>query len=131
MTKKLQKRLIHCMTRSKMNQNSNHISIFTKLMLIVKKNESRRRRSWKNINSDKFIDNWRNFVVSAFFNCREQIENYVLQIQCCVLRFIKYFVSWAKFSFEIKLFWNEKCVKIVTTTKRRRRKWTTLHIEKI
>jgi hypothetical protein len=33
MTKELQKKLIHCMTRSKMNQSLNHISIFTKLML--------------------------------------------------------------------------------------------------
>jgi hypothetical protein len=45
------------MTRSKMNQSSNHISIFTKLMLIVKKNKSRRRRVWKSINTNKFIDN--------------------------------------------------------------------------
>jgi hypothetical protein len=44
MTKKLQEKLIHCMTRSKMNQSSNHISIFTKLMIIVKRSESRRRR---------------------------------------------------------------------------------------
>ncbi len=35
MTKKLQEKFIHCMTRSKMNQNSNHISIFTKLMIII------------------------------------------------------------------------------------------------
>jgi hypothetical protein len=40
-------------------------------------------------------------------------------------------VSWAKFSSEIKFFWNEECVEIVTTARRRRRKWTTLHIEKI
>ncbi len=31
MTKKLQKKFIHCMTRSKMNQSSNHISIFHKI----------------------------------------------------------------------------------------------------
>ncbi len=34
------------------------------------------------------------------------------------------------FSFEIKLFWNEKCVEAITTTRRRRREWITLHIEK-
>jgi hypothetical protein len=37
MTQKLQKKFIHCMTRSKRNQNSNHILIFTKLMIIIKK----------------------------------------------------------------------------------------------
>jgi hypothetical protein len=55
MTKELQKRLIHCMTRSKINQSSNHISVFTKLMLIVKKNESRRRHAWKSVNLDKLL----------------------------------------------------------------------------
>jgi hypothetical protein len=45
MTKKLQKEFIHCMTKSKMNQSSNHISIFTKLMITIKKNESQRRRA--------------------------------------------------------------------------------------
>jgi hypothetical protein len=131
MTKELQKRLIHCMTRSKMNQSSNHVSIFTKLMLIVKKNESRRRRAWKDISLDKLNNNWRDFVAFSFFSCRTQIENYALQIQCCILRSIKSFVSWTKFSSEIKFFWNEKCVEIVTTARRRRREWTTLHIEKI
>jgi hypothetical protein len=57
MTKKLQKKFIHCMTRSKMNENSNHISIFTKLMIIVKRNESRRHKAWKNMNIDKLLNN--------------------------------------------------------------------------
>ncbi len=35
-----------------------------------KKNESRKCRAWKNISSDKFIDNWRDFVASSSFNCR-------------------------------------------------------------
>jgi hypothetical protein len=46
------------------------------------------------------------------------------------LRSIKIFVSWANFFFEIKLFWNEKCVETITTTKRRRKEWISLHIEK-
>jgi hypothetical protein len=130
MTKKLQKEFIHCMTRSKMNQNSNHISIFTKLMMIVKKNELRRRRAWKNMSTNKLLNNWREFVASSSFNCVAQVEAYVLKIQQCVLRSIKIFVSWTNFFFEIKLFWNEKCVETITTTKRRRREWITLHIEK-
>jgi hypothetical protein len=131
MTKKLQKEFIHCMTKSKMNQNSNHISIFTKLMIIVKKIELRRRRAWKNMSTNKFLNNWREFVASSSFNCIAQIEAYVLKIQQCVLRSIKIFVSWVNFSFEIKFFWNEKCVEAITTTKRRRREWITLHIEKV
>jgi hypothetical protein len=131
MTKKLQKEFIHCMTRLKMNQNSNHISIFTKLMIIVKRNKSRRRKTWKNINTNKFVNNWREFVASWSFNCIAQVKAYVLKIQQCVLRSIKIFISWTNFFFEIKFFWNEKCVKAITTTKRWRREWITLHIEKI
>jgi hypothetical protein len=131
MTKKLQQELMHCMTRSKINQNSDYISIFTKLMIIVEKNESWRRRAWKNMNTNKFVNNWREFFASSLFNCIAQIEVYVLKIQQCVLRLIKIFASWTNFFFEIKFFWNEKCVKAITTTKRRRREWITLHIEKI
>ncbi len=130
MTKKLQKRFIHCMTKSKMNQNSNHISIFTKLMIIVKRNESRHRKAWKNMSINKLLNNWREFVASSSFNCVTQIEAYVLKIQQCVLRSIKIFVSWTNFSFEIKFFWNEKCAETMTKMRRRRRKWTSLHIEK-
>jgi hypothetical protein len=131
MTKKFQKKFIHCMTRSKMNQNSDHISIFIKLMIIVKRNESRRRRAWKNINVDKFMSSWREFVASQSFNCSAQIEDYALKIQQCVLNAIEFFVSWTNFFFEIKFYWNEKCADAVTTMRRRRRKWTTLHIKEI
>jgi hypothetical protein len=130
MKKKLQKEFIHCMTKSKMNQNSNHISIFTKLMIIIKKNVLRRRRAWKNMSTNKFLNNWREFVASSLFSCVAQIEVYVLKIQQCVLRLIEIFISWTNFFFEIKLFWNEKCVEAMMTTKRRRRKWIILHIEK-
>jgi hypothetical protein len=99
-------------------------------MIIVKTNKSRRRETWKSINTNKFLNNWREFVASSSFNCTAQIEAYVLKIQQCVLRSIKIFVSWTNRFFEIKLFWNEKCAEAITTTKRRRRKWITLHIEK-
>ncbi len=131
MTKKLQKKFIHCMTRSKMNQSSDHISIFTKLMIIVKRNESRRRRAWKSMSIDKLLNSWRELVASSSFNCVAQIEAYAQKIQQCILRLIKIFVSWANFFFEIKFFWNEKCAETVTTTRRRRREWTSLHIEKV
>jgi hypothetical protein len=130
MTKKLQEEFIHCMTRSKMNQSSNHISIFIKLMIIVKKNDSRHRRAWKSMSTNKILNNWKKLVASSSFNCVAQVEAYALKIQQCVLRSIKIFVSWTNFFFEIKLFWNEKCVKAMTTTKREEKEWITLYIEK-
>jgi hypothetical protein len=107
MTKKLQEEFIHCMTRSKMNQNSNHISIFTKLMIIVKKNESRRRRAWKSISTNKFLNNRRQLVASSSFNCVAQVEVYALKIQQCVLRSINLrFVS--KFLFRDQILLTRK-----------------------
>jgi hypothetical protein len=83
------------------------------------------------MSTNKFLNNWKELVASSSFNCVAQVEAYALKIQQCVLRSIKIFVSWANFSFEIKFFWNEKCAEAMTTMRRRRRKWITLHIEKI
>ncbi len=129
MTKKLQEEFIHCMTRSNMNQSSDHISIFIKLMIVVERNESRRRRAWKSMSVDKLVSSWREFVASQSFNCSAQIEDYALKIQQCVLSAIESFVSWANLFSEIKLYWNEKCADAVATARRRRREWTILHIE--
>jgi hypothetical protein len=118
MTKKLQQKFIHCMIKLEMNQNSDHISIFRKLMLIVKRSESRRRRAWKNINANKFIDIWWKLVASSSLSSVTQIEDYVLHIQRFILNSIKSTISWTRFSFEVKFFWNEKCAEAVTTTKR-------------
>jgi hypothetical protein len=100
-------------------------------MIIVKRNKSRRRRTWKSMNTNKFLNNWKEFVASWSFNYVAQVETYALKIQQCVLRSIKIFVSWTNLFFEIKFFWNEKCAEAMTTTKRRRKEWITLHIEKI
>ncbi len=79
---------------------------------------------------NKFSNNWWKLVASSSFNCIAQIKVYALEIQQCVLRSIEIFVSWTNFFFEVKFFWNEKCAETITTTRRRRRKWTALHIEK-
>jgi hypothetical protein len=83
------------------------------------------------MNVDKLMSSWWELVASQSFNCSAQIEDYALKIQQCVLNAIEFFVSWANFFFEIKLYWNEKCADAVTTAKRRRREWTILHIEEI
>jgi hypothetical protein len=100
------------------------------LMIIIKRNESRRRRAWKEMSMNKLLNSWRKFVASSSLNCVAQVEVYALKIQQCVLRSIKIIVSWTSFSSEIKFFWNEKCAEAMTMTKRRRREWITLHIEK-
>jgi hypothetical protein len=111
MTKKLQQKLFHCMIKFEIIYCSNHISILTKLVLIVKRNESRRWLAWENINSNKFIDIWREFVASSFFSSFTKIEDYALQIQRFILSWINFVISWAKLLFEINLFSNEKCAK--------------------
>jgi hypothetical protein len=67
--------LMHCMTRSKLNQSSNHISIFTKIMLAMKLKTKRQSKTWKKIDVEKLNNNWRDFVVLSSLICREHVEN--------------------------------------------------------
>jgi hypothetical protein len=111
-------------------------SKFKSYLDIHKADDNRRKKRittssrWKSISTNKLLNNWRELVASSSFNCIAQVEAYALKIQQCVLRSIKIFVSWANFFLEIKFFWNEKCAETITTMKRRRKEWITLHIEK-
>jgi hypothetical protein len=95
-----------------MNQNSNHISIFTKLMIIVKRNELRRRRAWKNMCAEKFLNNWKKFVASSSLSCVAQVEIYALKIQQCVafdknLRFVNKFLFRSQVFLKWKMRWSD------------------------
>jgi hypothetical protein len=65
MFEKLQKKLIHCMIKSKFNQSSNHISILIKIMLEMNLKIERQRKTWKKIDVEKLINFWRNSVAFA------------------------------------------------------------------
>ncbi len=53
MFEELLNELVHCMSKSKLNQSSNHISIFIKIMLEMNLKIKRHRRTWKKIDVEK------------------------------------------------------------------------------
>jgi hypothetical protein len=121
MFEKLQKRLVHCMIRSKLNQSSDYISISIKIMLEMNLKIERQRRAWKKIDVEKLISNWRDFVALVSLNCRQQIEKYAIRIRQNIERAMNIAVSWNRSSVETKLFWNDRCIDAMTTIKRKRR----------
>ncbi len=131
MFEELRNELMHCMTRSKLNQSSNHISIFTKIMLAIKLKTERQSRAWKKIDVEKLNNNWQDLVVLSSLICREHVEEYAIRIKQSIKSAINETISWNKSSFETKFFWNDRCANVVTTIKRKRREWTATHTKKV
>ncbi len=127
MFEELQKRLIHCMIRSKLNQSSNHISISIKIMLEMNLKIERQRRAWKKIDVEKFISFWRDLVASASLNRRQHVEKYAIRIRQSIESAMNIAMSWNRFFIETKFFWNDRCVDAMTTIRRKRREWTATH----
>jgi hypothetical protein len=123
----LQKRLVHCMTWSKLNQSSNHISISIKIMLEMNLKIERQRKAWKKIDVEKLISCWRDFVAFESLCRRQFIEKYAIKIRQSIKSMMNIAISWNRFSIETKFFWNDRCVDAMTTIKRKRREWTTTH----
>jgi hypothetical protein len=127
MFEKLQKKLIHCMIKSKFNQSSNHISISIKIMLEMNLKIKQQRRTWKKIDVEKFINFWRDFIAFASLNRRQHVEKYAIKIRQNIKSAMNIAMFWNRFFIEMKFFWNDRCVDAMTTIKRKRREWTTTH----
>ncbi len=127
MFEELQKKLVHCIIKSKFNQSSDHISISIKIMLEMNLKIERQRRTWKKINIEKLINFWRDLVASTSLSSRQHVEKYAIKIRQSIKSAMNIAMSWNKFSIETKLFWNDRCVDAMTTIRRKRREWTTTH----
>jgi hypothetical protein len=121
MFEKLQKKLIHCVIKSKLNQSSDHISISIKIMLKMNLKIERQRRAWKKIDVEKLFNFWRDFVAFASLNRRQHVEKYAIRIRQSLKSAMNIAVFWNKSSIETKFFWNDRCVDAMTTIKRKRR----------
>ncbi len=127
MFEELQKRLIHCMIRSKFNQSSDHISISIKIMLEMNLKIERQRRAWKKIDVEKLFNFWRDFVAFASLSRRQHVEKYAIRIRQSIESAMNIAVFWSRSFIETKLFWNDRCVDAMTTIRRKRREWTATH----
>ncbi len=121
--------VINCETRFDFNQSSNHISIFVTLTFEMNFVLIKQKRAWKRVNVEKLRSNLRLFSVSSSFNIVEQIKVFANFIQLSIHKAIDAIVSWARFASKSKSHWNQKCVDVVSTARRKRRAWSTMRTE--
>ncbi len=89
----------------------------------------KQKRAWKRINGDKLRKNLLLFVVSSSLINIEQMNVFVNFIQSSIQTIIDAIVSWTKFVSKSKSQWNQKCVDVVLTTRRKRRVWFMMRTE--
>jgi hypothetical protein len=130
MIERLQASITHCESKRDLNQSSNHISIFTIFTLKIEQTFVKEKRIWKKIDNEKLTFCLRLFVVSAFFNNVNDIKTFVKKIQFSVQSIIQETIFMIKESKRAQFFWSFKCLKIVTTIKKRRKEWSSQRIEK-
>ncbi len=118
--------VISCETRSDFNQSSNHISIFITFTLEINSVSIRQKRAWKRVDVEKLRSNLCLFIVSSLLNIVEQIEVFANFIQSSIHKAIDAAVSWTRFVSKSKSHWNQKCVDVVSTARRKRKVWSTM-----
>ncbi len=121
--------VISCETRFDLNQSWNHISILITLTLEIDSMSFKQKRTWKRINVDKLRKNLLLFVVSSSLINVEQMKIFVNLIQSSIQKIIDAIVSWTKLVSKSKSHWNQKCVDVISTTRRKRRVWFAMHTE--
>ncbi len=118
--------VISCETRFDFNQSSNHISILITLTFEINSVSIKRKKAWKRVDVEKLRNNLRLFVVSSLLNIVEQMKVFANFIQSSIHKAIDATVSWAKFVSKSKSHWNQKCVDVVSTARRKQRVWSTM-----
>jgi hypothetical protein len=125
MSTHLTKRLKHCMTRSDLDQSSNHIFISTKILCDTKSNLSRfGRRAWKLIDLNKIKKAMKHALTLQFSITIREIDFCVNEIQKFLRSVVEMIVSWAIFNRHVKSFWNEQCSVTIKNTRKLRRRWS-------
>ncbi len=128
-TSKLQVSVTHYESRRDFNQFSNYISISTILTLKIKRILNKKRRVWKRFDYDKLVTHMHLFVFISVFINHANIKFLTRELQDCINSIIHAIVFLIKSSSRTKSYWNQKCVVVVTTTRRCRQEWTAIHIE--
>jgi hypothetical protein len=125
MTTHLAERLKHCMTRSDLDQSSNHIFISTKILCDTKPNSSRiARRTWKLIDLNKIKKTMKHALTLQFSITVREIDFCVNEIQKFLRSVVEMIVSWATLNRHVKSFWNEQCSAMIKDTRKLRRRWS-------
>jgi hypothetical protein len=125
-------RIKHCMIRSDMSQSSNHISIFTRILLEIDSNLVRfvKRRAWKQLDIHKLKKTEKEILFFKQSRSTAEVDVYIEKIQSFLQKIIDAIVSWANLNRYVKFFWNKNCDEITNKTKRLRRIWFATHDQK-
>ncbi len=121
--------VINCETRFDFNQSSNYISIFITFTFEINSVSIKQKKAWKRVDVEKLRSDLRLFIVSSSLNIVEQMKVFANFIQSSIHKVIDATVSWTKFVSKSKSHWNQKCVDVVSTAKRKRRVWSTMRTE--
>jgi hypothetical protein len=124
MTTHVAKKLKYCMTRSDLDQSSNHIFISTKILCDTKSNFSRiARKAWKLIDLNKIKKTMKHALTLQLSITIREIDFCVNEIQKFLRSVVEMIVSWAIFNRHVKSFWNEQCNAAIKDTRKLRRRW--------
>jgi hypothetical protein len=115
--------VINCETRLDFDQSLNHISILITFTLEIDSMLFKQKKTWKRIKIDKLRKSLLLFIVSSSLINIEQMNVFVSFIQSSIQRVIDAIVSWTKFVSKSKSHWNQRCVDVVLTTRRKRCVW--------
>jgi hypothetical protein len=124
-------RIKHCMIRSDMRQSSNHILIFTRILLDVDSTFKWliKRRVWKLLNIFKLKKIEKETSASEQSQSSAETDDYIEKIQQFLQKIIDAIIFWAILSRYVKSFWNSDCDEITKKTRRLKRIWSTTRMQ--
>ncbi len=113
--KKIQFMIHKCKMRTDLHQESDHLSIITKLCLCTFFVQLTTRWLWKKMNIEALNAHLRiHLFVDHSLNNKTAIDDRVVEITHALQEVIEKFTSWAKLLNQAQDFWNQNCSKVVT-----------------
>jgi hypothetical protein len=107
----------------------NHISFFITFTFKINSVSIKQKRAWKRVDVENLRNNLRLFIVSSSLNIVEHMKVFANFIQSRIHKTIDAAVSWTKLVSKSKSHYNQKCVDVVSTARRKRRVWLTMRIK--
>jgi len=125
-SEKIQFMIHKCKMRTDLHQESDHLSIVTKLCLRTFFVQLTTRRLWKKMNTEALNAHLRiHLLVDHSFDDKTAIDDRVAEITHTLQEVIEKSTSWAKSSNWAWDFWNQICSKVVMKSRRLQVVWKT------
>ena len=117
--------MIKCGIMKKLNYDSNHEALLTKLNRTIEFNPPREVRNWKKMNKIKFLKrlNEMLFTNINFINNIKILNNHVNKLITTLFKAVKEIISINKIYFKFKSFMNFECRAIIKHVRKLKWKW--------